>query len=128
MVMRTAIPPAFEPEPEPEPGSESSTTAPVTIAPLAAAESPSDVAADSVVERRAMRTRGEAVRSTELVDEIRSALRKCVGDAICHRDRARARVITGLSLLLAVTPAVADTFGGFSGVDTPYLVNRDRIC
>jgi hypothetical protein len=28
---------------------------------------------------------------------------------------------------LAAT-AAADTFGGFSGVDTPYLVNRDRIC
>lgn len=24
--------------------------------------------------------------------------------------------------------AAADTFGGFSGVDTPYLVNRDRVC
>jgi hypothetical protein len=33
-----------------------------------------------------------------------------------------------LALLLASTPAAADTFGGFSGVDTPYLVNRDRIC
>lgn len=33
-----------------------------------------------------------------------------------------------LALLLASTPAVADTFGGFSGVDTPYLVNRDRVC
>ncbi len=33
-----------------------------------------------------------------------------------------------LALLLAATPALADTFGGFSGVDTPYLVNRDRIC
>ncbi|HEY5920302.1 MAG TPA: hypothetical protein VIV11_01470 [Kofleriaceae bacterium] len=33
-----------------------------------------------------------------------------------------------LTLVLAVTPAAADTFGGFSGVDTPYLVNRDRIC
>src|SRR5688572_25723298 len=36
---------------------------------------------------------------------------------------------TALSLLLALaSPAAADTFGGFSGVDTPYLVNRDRIC
>jgi hypothetical protein len=35
-----------------------------------------------------------------------------------------------LALVLAVIPAAAaaDTFGGFSGVDTPYLVNRDRIC
>ena len=33
-----------------------------------------------------------------------------------------------LVLVLAVTPAAADTFGGFSGVDTPYLVNRDRVC
>lgn len=33
-----------------------------------------------------------------------------------------------LALLLAAAPAAADTFGGFSGVDTPYLVNRDRVC
>ena len=31
-------------------------------------------------------------------------------------------------LLVLASPAAADTFGGFSGVDTPYLVNRDRIC
>ncbi len=32
--------------------------------------------------------------------------------------------------LLAVTagPAAADTFGGFSGVDRPYLVNSDKVC
>jgi hypothetical protein len=29
---------------------------------------------------------------------------------------------------LIATPAVADTFGGFSGVDKPYLVNQDRVC
>ena len=33
-----------------------------------------------------------------------------------------------LILVLAATPAGADTFSWFSGVDTPYLVNRDRIC
>jgi hypothetical protein len=38
-----------------------------------------------------------------------------------------------LSLVLAgltawAGTAAADTFGGFSGVDTPYLVNRDRLC
>jgi hypothetical protein len=35
---------------------------------------------------------------------------------------------TALVLVLAVTPAAADTFGGFSGVDAPYLVNQDRVC
>ncbi|MBA3452746.1 MAG: hypothetical protein H0T42_06635, partial [Deltaproteobacteria bacterium] len=32
--------------------------------------------------------------------------------------------------LLAVTagPAAAETFGGFSGVDRPYLVNSDKVC
>lgn len=40
---------------------------------------------------------------------------------------------TACPLALAVVAgwvgtAAADTFGGFSGVDTPYLVNRDRIC
>jgi hypothetical protein len=33
-----------------------------------------------------------------------------------------------LALVLAAGPAFADTFGGFSGVDAPYLVNRDRVC
>jgi hypothetical protein len=33
-----------------------------------------------------------------------------------------------LLVLLTATPAAADTFGGFSGVDKPYLVNADRIC
>jgi hypothetical protein len=33
-----------------------------------------------------------------------------------------------LTLLLLATPAAADTFGGFSGVDKPYLVNQDKIC
>jgi hypothetical protein len=32
------------------------------------------------------------------------------------------------TLILLVTPAAADTFGGFSGVDKPYLVNQDKIC
>ncbi len=40
---------------------------------------------------------------------------------------------TALPLTLALTAglggtAAADTFGGFSGVDAPYLVNRDRVC
>lgn len=33
-----------------------------------------------------------------------------------------------LALLLIAIPAAADTFGGFSGVDKPYLVNQDKIC
>ena len=32
------------------------------------------------------------------------------------------------AILLVATPALADTFGGFSGVDKPYLVNQDRVC
>lgn len=31
-------------------------------------------------------------------------------------------------LLLVATPGYADTFGGFSGVDRPYLVNQDKVC
>lgn len=31
-------------------------------------------------------------------------------------------------LAVAVSPAYADTFGGFSGVDRPYLVTPDRVC
>lgn len=30
--------------------------------------------------------------------------------------------------LLVAAPAYADTFGGFSGIDRPYLVNQDRVC
>lgn len=38
-------------------------------------------------------------------------------------------VLAGLVALgSAGTPARADTFGGFSGVDRPYLVNQDRVC
>jgi hypothetical protein len=33
-----------------------------------------------------------------------------------------------LVLLLVATPAAADTFGGFSGADRPYLVNQDKVC
>lgn len=33
-----------------------------------------------------------------------------------------------LVVLLVATPALADTFGGFSGVDRPYLVSPDRVC
>src|SRR5688572_24599845 len=31
-------------------------------------------------------------------------------------------------LLLIPSLASADTFGGFSGVDRPYLVNQDKVC
>ena len=36
-------------------------------------------------------------------------------------------LVLGGSLLVART-AAADKFGGFSGVDRPYLVNQDRVC
>jgi hypothetical protein len=36
-----------------------------------------------------------------------------------------AALLAGLAF---ATPAAADTFGGFSGVDRPYLVNQDRVC
>jgi hypothetical protein len=39
----------------------------------------------------------------------------------------RPTLVLGL-LVAAATPAAADTFGGFSGVDVPYLVNQDRVC
>jgi len=35
--------------------------------------------------------------------------------------------LVAIALLLA-TPAAADTFGGFSKSDKPYLVNQDRLC
>jgi hypothetical protein len=41
------------------------------------------------------------------------------------------RTALPLSLVVAgalANAAAADTFGGFSGVDRPYLVNRDRVC
>ena len=38
------------------------------------------------------------------------------------------RMRHALALLLVATPAAADTFGGFSGVDRPYLVNQDKVC
>jgi hypothetical protein len=49
------------------------------------------------------------------------------------RRTARARsLVTGLAGLVGLVcfaPAArADTFGGFSGVDRPYLVNQDRVC
>lgn len=42
----------------------------------------------------------------------------------------RMRMRHALVLLLSATPtlAAADTFGGFSGVDRPYLVNQDKVC
>jgi hypothetical protein len=33
-----------------------------------------------------------------------------------------------LALLLVASPVWADPFGGFSGVDRPYLANPDRVC
>lgn len=33
-----------------------------------------------------------------------------------------------LALLLVAAPAAADPFGGFSGVDQPYVVGTDRVC
>jgi hypothetical protein len=33
-----------------------------------------------------------------------------------------------LAIMLLAVPAAADTFGGFSGVAPPYLVNQDRVC
>jgi hypothetical protein len=38
------------------------------------------------------------------------------------------RMRHALAVLLVATPAWADTFGGFSGVDRPYLVSPDRVC
>ncbi|MGE0550108.1 MAG: hypothetical protein AB7O24_15075 [Kofleriaceae bacterium] len=32
------------------------------------------------------------------------------------------------AIVMVAAPAAADTFGGFSGVDRPYLVNQDRVC
>jgi hypothetical protein len=32
------------------------------------------------------------------------------------------------ALLVMASPALADSFGGFSGVDRPYLVDRDKLC
>ncbi|MDB4964063.1 MAG: hypothetical protein JWP01_4062 [Myxococcales bacterium] len=43
----------------------------------------------------------------------------------------RASLSAGLlaaGLLIGVGPVAADTFGGFSGVDRPYLVNQDKVC
>jgi len=40
--------------------------------------------------------------------------------------RRAALILVALSGLSA--PAFADTFGGFSGVDRPYLVNADKVC
>jgi hypothetical protein len=38
------------------------------------------------------------------------------------------RMRHALALLLLASPAAADTFGGFSGVDRPYLVSPDKVC
>jgi hypothetical protein len=38
------------------------------------------------------------------------------------------RMRHALALLLLAGPAAADTFGGFSGVDRPYLVSPDKVC
>ena len=38
------------------------------------------------------------------------------------------RSLAATALLLVASPASADTFGGFSGIDRPYQVNQDRVC
>jgi hypothetical protein len=38
------------------------------------------------------------------------------------------RVRWSVALLLVAGPAAADTFGGFSAIDKPYLANQDRVC
>jgi hypothetical protein len=38
-----------------------------------------------------------------------------------------ANALAALVVVLSA-PAAADTFGGFSGVDRPYLVDRDKVC
>jgi hypothetical protein len=38
------------------------------------------------------------------------------------------RLVLAIMLMLLAMPAAADTFGGFSGVAPPYLVNQDRVC
>lgn len=42
--------------------------------------------------------------------------------------RASLGILVTAGLVGLVGPAAADTFGGFSGVDRPYLVNQDRVC
>lgn len=61
-----------------------------------------------------------------------------VGDVACRKigqlNGFRAKTvgmsvrIAGVLIVALATPAAADTFGGFSGVDKPYLVNSDRVC
>ena len=36
--------------------------------------------------------------------------------------------LAALCVLLAATPAMAESFAGFSGVDTPYLIDANRVC
>lgn len=36
--------------------------------------------------------------------------------------------LVAICVLLAATPAMAETFAGFSGVDTPYLIDANRVC
>jgi hypothetical protein len=38
------------------------------------------------------------------------------------------RVLGFAAVLLVAAPAAADTFGGFSAIDAPYLINQDRVC
>ena len=53
-------------------------------------------------------------------------------DMVAMHRSSPARGTSPLVVLAAVASlggvAAADTFGGFSGVDRPYLVNQDRIC
>ena len=41
---------------------------------------------------------------------------------------ARVALAFAAFAVAVVAPAAADTFGGFSGVDRPYLVNQDKVC
>jgi hypothetical protein len=38
------------------------------------------------------------------------------------------RVLGFAAVMLVAAPAAADTFGGFSAIDAPYLINQDRVC
>ena len=41
---------------------------------------------------------------------------------------AMGRLTTVTAIALCASPAFADTFGGFSAIDAPYLINQDRVC
>src|SRR5678816_3437074 len=45
-----------------------------------------------------------------------------------RRTASALSLASGLAIVSLASAARADTFGGFSGVDRPYLVNQDRVC